>query len=186
MRLDVRGEYPPDWTEISRQVKAAAHYRCVRCHHPFDANGGPLVCVPECDATRGRINHGLIELTDHYPTDGGMRTTSKMYADSLAIAGPHAPRIPGLNYGVHHLDGDKGNCRWWNLIPLCNSCHLTIQAKVIPERPYIWDHSDWFVPYVCGFYAFWFAHEEITRAEAEARPDHWLSLGQPWREVVRA
>ena len=54
---------------------------------------------------------------------------------------------------VHHLDGDKANNRWWNLLALCQSCHLTIQARVIPERPWLFDHSPWFVPYVCGFYA---------------------------------
>lgn len=85
---------------------------------------------------------------------------------------------------VHHLDGDKSNCRWWNLLALCQVCHLTVQAKVIPERPYLWEHSRWFVPYVCGFYAFFYGHEEITRAEAESRPDYWLALGQPWRDVA--
>jgi hypothetical protein len=87
---------------------------------------------------------------------------------------------------VHHLDGDKANCRWWNLLALCPVCHLTIQAKVIPERPYLWDHSRWFVPYVCGFYAHYYGQEDITRAEAEARPDYWLTLGQPWREGASA
>lgn len=27
---------------------------------------------------------------------------------------------------VHHLDGDKSNCRWWNLLALCQVCHLQI------------------------------------------------------------
>lgn len=85
---------------------------------------------------------------------------------------------------VHHLDGDKSNCRWWNLLALCQVCHLTIQAKVIPERPYLWEHSRWFVPHVCGFYAHYYGQEEITREEADARPDYWLALGQPWREVA--
>src|SRR5690554_4034581 len=44
---------------------------------------------------------------------------------------------------VHHLDGDKSNNRWWNLLSLCQVCHLVIQGKVIPERPYLWEHSDW-------------------------------------------
>lgn len=82
---------------------------------------------------------------------------------------------------VHHMDGDKANCRWWNLLPLCQVCHLTIQGKVIPERPYLWEHSDWIKPYVAGFYAWYYGETEITREEAMLDLDHWLALGQPWR-----
>lgn len=82
---------------------------------------------------------------------------------------------------VHHLDGDKGNNRWWNLLALCQVCHLQVQARVIPERPWLFDHSPWFVPYVCGFYASYYGGQEITREQAEAEPERWLRLGQPWR-----
>jgi hypothetical protein len=81
---------------------------------------------------------------------------------------------------VHHLDGDKANCRWWNLLSLCQSCHLSIQGRVIPERAWLFEHTAWFVPYVCGFYASYYGGQEITRAEAESAPDKWLALGQPW------
>lgn len=66
----------------------------------------------------------------------------------------------GLNDGkqrvltVHHLDGDRANCIWWNLAPLCQVCHLIIQAKVIMDRPWeMLPHSKWFLPYVAGYYA---------------------------------
>lgn len=92
-----------------------------------------------------------------------------------------------LNFGVHHLDGDKANGAWWNLLALCNACHLSVQARVIPERAWLLDHSPWFLPYVCGWYAHFYAGLAITRAEAEATPDRWLALGQPWRdEATRA
>ena len=55
---------------------------------------------------------------------------------------------------VHHLDGDKSNCRWWNLAALCQRCHLHIQAKVKMDRVWIFEHSTWFKPYVAGYYAF--------------------------------
>jgi len=84
---------------------------------------------------------------------------------------------------VHHLDGDKANNPWWNLLALCQSCHLTIQGRVIPERPWILEHSAWFVPYVCGFYASYYGGQDITREEAEATPEWWLAMGQPWRET---
>lgn len=84
---------------------------------------------------------------------------------------------------VHHLDGDRGNSRWWNLLSLCQRCHLYIQGRVIPERPWILEHTDWFKPYVAGFYAWYHAGAEPTRAEVEANLEHWLQLGQPWMTV---
>lgn len=81
---------------------------------------------------------------------------------------------------VHHLTGDKSDNRWWNTLALCQSCHLTIQGRVIPERPWLLEHSRWFVPYVCGFYASYYAGVDITREQAEAHPERWLAEGQPW------
>lgn len=54
---------------------------------------------------------------------------------------------------VHHLDGDKANNAWWNVLALCQRCHLRIQGKVILSRPWMLEHSDWFKPYVAGYYA---------------------------------
>ena len=65
---------------------------------------------------------------------------------------PHDP-ASGHTLTIHHLDMDRGNCRWWNLIPLCQKCHLQIQHKVILERSWIFSHSSWFKPYVAGYYA---------------------------------
>ena len=87
---------------------------------------------------------------------------------------------------VHHMDGKKGNGRWWNLLALCQRCHLRIQARLIPERPWLFAHSAWFIPYVCGFYASFYGGQEITREEAEADPERWLRLGQPWLSVSEA
>lgn len=83
---------------------------------------------------------------------------------------------------VHHLDGDKGNSSWWNLLALCQACHLSVQARVIPERAWLLEHSDWFRVYVAGFYASYYGGIEISRAEAEACTEKYLKLGQPWRE----
>lgn len=54
---------------------------------------------------------------------------------------------------VHHLDGDKANCEWWNLAPLCQRCHLHIQGKVNMHQIYMFDHSEWMKPYVAGYVA---------------------------------
>ncbi len=89
----------------------------------------------------------------------------------------------GLNDGrqrvltVHHLDGDKHNLAWWNLTALCQVCHLVIQAKVDLNRPWLmFEHSEWFKPYVAGWYAKRYLGQDITRAEAEARLDELLAL----------
>jgi len=181
MRLDYRGNYTANWPELSKLVKAEAGHRCVRCHHPFTEDGRPLACDDRCDYLKGRIKTGLGDLIRYYNEADRRRGDG-----TITAAGAHAPLIPGLNYGVHHLDGDKDNNRWWNLLALCNSCHLHIQAVVIPERPWLFEHSEWFKPYACGFYAYWYgfgedgAPLEITRREAEAVPAAFLKLGQPW------
>ena len=65
---------------------------------------------------------------------------------------PHDPPS-GYCLTVHHLDINPSNCAWWNLPALCQRCHLHIQSKVIMEQPYMFEHSEWFKPYVAGYYA---------------------------------
>lgn len=54
---------------------------------------------------------------------------------------------------VHHLDISPANCAWWNLAALCQRCHLSVQARVVMDRPYMFEHTEWFKPYVAGYYA---------------------------------
>jgi hypothetical protein len=68
------------------------------------------------------------------------------------------------------------NCRWWNVAPLCQRCHLTIQGRVRMERVYPWPHSDWFKPYIAGFYAWSYLAEDLDRRQTEARLDELLGL----------
>jgi hypothetical protein len=65
---------------------------------------------------------------------------------------PHSPDL-GYCLTVHHMDMDPSNCAWWNLLALCQRCHLHIQAKVRLDQYYMFKHSAWFVPYVAGYYA---------------------------------
>lgn len=53
---------------------------------------------------------------------------------------------------VHHFDGDKGNDARWNLMALCHRCHLSVQARVDPNTPLMFDPSPWSMPYIAGFY----------------------------------
>ena len=77
---------------------------------------------------------------------------------------------------VHHLDGDKGNCRWWNLPALCQRCHLHIQGKVVMEQVWMFEHSEWFRPYVAAYYAFTILGEDLTYEETMARMDKLMAL----------
>lgn len=88
---------------------------------------------------------------------------------------PH-DRESGHVLTVHHFDGDKGNNQWWNLLALCQRCHLQIQGKVDPEMPWFLEHSDWIKPYVAGFYAHKYRGEILTRDEVSKRMDELLAL----------
>lgn len=77
---------------------------------------------------------------------------------------------------VHHLDGDKANCRWWNIPALCQRCHLSIQSRVRMDQRWMFDHSKWFRPYVAGYYAFVRLGEDLTREQVNERIDELLAL----------
>jgi hypothetical protein len=74
----------------------------------------------------------------------------------------------GYTLTVHHLDIDPSNCAWWNCPALCQRCHLRIQGKVVLERFWMFDHSEWFKPYLAGYYA--------VQKEWVATRDYWESL----------
>lgn len=83
----------------------------------------------------------------------------------------------GFTLTVHHVNLDPGCSEWWNLIPLCQRCHLTIQAKVDMNRPWVMsEHSDWFRPYVAGFYAFKYLGLRLSRAEVDQRLDELVGI----------
>lgn len=145
------GEYVADRKAVHNAVRAEAGNRCVRCGHPEGDGLGVR--------TFGRWAHRFMPCTEH-----------------CTHVGERKLRI----LTVHHLDGHKANNAWWNLLALCQVCHLQIQAKVIPEQPYLWQHTPWFVPYACGFYAHYYGGLAISRAEADATPEKWLAMGQPW------
>lgn len=58
----------------------------------------------------------------------------------------------GHTLTVHHFDGDKSNNERWNLMPLCQRCHLSVQARVDPKNPLMFQPNDWALPYIAGFY----------------------------------
>jgi hypothetical protein len=53
---------------------------------------------------------------------------------------------------VHHFTGDKCCNERFNLMALCQRCHLSIQARVNPRVPIMFDATPWSMPYIAGLY----------------------------------
>lgn len=53
---------------------------------------------------------------------------------------------------VHHFDGNRSNNARWNLMALCQRCHLSVQARVDPANPILFDPRPWAMPYIAGLY----------------------------------
>lgn len=150
------GAYPPDWPEIASRVKAEAGNRCIRCGHPDEPPWKVPAMVRVWESRTGQVATGPAQCDERctHPADGKQRMLT-----------------------VHHADNDKSNVAWWNLLALCQSCHLAIQGRVIMERPWMLDHTEWFRPYVAGYYAAMFslpADREWVTAHAE----DLIDLGQ--------
>ena len=90
-----------------------------------------------------------------YPADWNLIATEiKSLADWKCIRCGHEHDFKnGYVLTVHHLDLDPQNCEWWNCPALCQRCHLSIQSKVVMEQEYMFEHTEWFKPYVAGYKA---------------------------------
>lgn len=168
--LPISGEYPPDWKETSDATWAAAGHRCIRCGHPYrkgeHGKGQWTLCDAKCS------HSGPFAVLSG---DGIVTPIAEMFVVGAREQGMKI--VAEWRIGtVHHLDGNKANCVWWNLLALCQRCHLTIQSRVNPQQPYWLEHSDWFKPYVAGFYAKKYEGRDITREEAVAEMDRLLQL----------
>lgn len=149
------GKYSDDWKEVQARAVEAAGHRCVRCYHPYrkgtHGNGEWSPCDDLC-------SHGEPVRLCANPDDG-------WEAQWRILT-------------THHFDGNKSNNAWWNLLVLCQRCHLQIQGKVDPETPYFLEHSEWIKPYVAGFYARKYKGEDLTRVQVMDRIDQFLALEQ--------
>lgn len=145
-----RDGYPYAWAHgdpaVKDLVRERAGHRCVRCGHPYSKGAGEW---SPCD---DGCSHG-----------GPVRHVGATEAQWRILT-------------VHHLNGVKGDCRWWNLAALCQRCHLVIQGRVVMERVYPFEHSPWFKPYAAGWYASAYLGEDLTRDEVMARLDELLAL----------
>jgi len=82
---------------------------------------------------------------------------------------------------VHHFDGDKGNNARWNLMALCQACHLSVQARVDPETPLMFAPNRWAMPYIAGLYE---AGRGLPAAtyDLAAWMSEWERAGLTWPE----
>lgn len=81
---------------------------------------------------------------------------------------------------VHHADMDPSHSgpEWWfNLLPLCARCHLSIQAKVDLNRPWVLaEHSEWFRVFAGGYFAWKYLGQTVSREEVEANLDWYVNI----------
>ena len=164
---------------VKGRIRREAGHRCERCLHPY---------VPHHDAEilgvewRGGEWSKCDERCRHF---GPIRDTTGVMTK---IASPAGEWVGSSEHGdveaqwrvltVHHLDGNKANLQWWNLAALCQRCHLDIQWKVVMERVYPHEHTDWFKPHAAGYYAWVYLGQEISRDEALMRQSELLALEQ--------
>lgn len=171
-QLPISGEYSADWDAIGDRVRAEAGHRCIRCGHPYEVGKHGKGQWSPCDQ---RCTHsgpfGARWLGEWFPVDdnGGepagvvLKRVHPLYAEWRILT-------------VHHFDGNKANNAWWNLLALCQRCHLQIQSRVNPEQPYMFEHSAWLRPYVAGFYAKKYQNRDLTREQVAAELETLLAL----------
>lgn len=183
-RLHIQNEYPANWTDINAAVCAEVGHRCIRCGHPYvkgaHGTGEWTPCDDKCTHAGPLIGVSPNWLPDKISEAAD--ALSELPGNPLENT-PTVPRLfakrPTGNtmiivarwriLTVHHFDGDKANCEWWNLMALCQRCHLIVQGRVNPNIPYFLEHSDWAKIYIAGFYAKKYEGRLITREEATAR-----------------
>lgn len=113
--------------------------------------------------------------TGQYAADGkATRKAAREVAGNRCVR-CLSPSVPGRILTTHHFDGNKSNDAWWNLMALCQVCHLQVQGKVDPEVPFFLEHSAWAKPYMAGFYAWKYERAMLSREEVAARMGELLA-----------
>lgn len=115
--LPITGEYPADWKERSDLAWAEAGHRCIRCKHPYRKGENGKGEWSQCDE---QCTHGgpvaRQYLTGHigrifYPPTAGIEVTLSREEGATYTC------VAQWRIGtVHHFDGNKANCTWWNLL----------------------------------------------------------------------
>jgi hypothetical protein len=175
------GPYLPRIPEL---VRAIAGHRCERCGHPYltrRETERPLADTEGWSPCDERCHHGGV-VRWKAKKKGQEIVGGEQEADAIAITellsvGAIAD-VEALwrVLTVHHLTGEKADCRWWNLAALCQRCHLQVQGRVKMHQVYGLEHTPWFRPHAAGYYAATYLGEDITRGQARERQDELLAL----------
>lgn len=171
---------------VKDQVRMNAGNRCIRCHHPYTKGDGEWSpCDSEC------LHMGLVRLREIYRA--GEQPWSvhdlSMHGQTASEARmDEGPERQMQRYEVeahwriltvHHLlvgQEHKRNLLWWNLVSLCQRCHLNVQRRVDLTRPWPAPHSVWFQPYAAGWYAWRYLGERLSREQTMERLEELLAL----------
>lgn len=86
-----------------------------------------------------------VNSTGEYPDDWKNREIQRKLAERFNYHCEHCgaevdkatgytigkPRRDGHEHviAIHHIDGDKSNCEWTNLLYCCQACHLEVQSS---------------------------------------------------------
>lgn len=170
---------------VKDMVRANAGQRCLRCKHPYTKREGQWSdCDERCEHSGPvRVRDAAGASPEWFHTD--LDSVGMTAADARMDEGPNGSthrwdvQARWRILTVHHLltgSAGKRNLLWWNLVSLCQRCHLTIQRRVDLNRVYPWPHSEWFRPYAAGWYAFAYLGEHLSRAETLERLDELLAL----------
>lgn len=188
--LDGEG-YPVVIPAVKDAVRENAGNRCIRCHHPYSKGDGEWSpCGLDC------LHMGLVRLRELHRASAwrvhDLTMQGVMAKDAIVDEGPDARMMERFEVEahwriltVHHLlvgEEHKRNLKWWNLVSLCQRCHLRIQRKVDLIRPWPYAHSVWFQPYAAGWYAWRYLAEDLSREETMERLEELLALehrGEP-------
>lgn len=91
----------------------------------------------------GEYTGNWIEIAKRVKDDAGWRC--------VRCDHPHDVKA-GRCLTVHHFTGDKSCNEPWNLMALCQACHLSVQSRVNPFNGLLVMPSLWAMPYIVGFY----------------------------------
>ena len=81
--------------------------------------------------------------------------------------------------GVHHLDDNKANCHWSNLVALCQVCHLRMQGRVYPTVPLV-ACGHWLDVYIAGRWAARLGFDDSREYVTKNVKSIFTALGVPY------
>lgn len=159
--------------------------RCLRCGHPYtkgSEQNSPRSEWSPCDMQCSHVGPMRVRWTNRETEEWGLYEDMLGVTPPKLIAATAEVQAQWRILTVHHLNGIKVDCRWFNLVSLCQRDHLYIQSAVVMERPYHYEHSEWFKPFAAGFYAAKYLGVELSQEQTMERLDELLGLEKKYSQ----